>query len=64
MDNCPICSGQILRHINHHKIYWYCTHCHEKVPNFTRFLVSQKIHEVVTEEKRSYVTVKINYPTL
>ncbi|XHU96672.1 MAG: hypothetical protein ACQZ3N_04915 [cyanobacterium endosymbiont of Rhopalodia yunnanensis] len=52
MDNCPICSSKILRHINHHKIYWYCPHCHEKVPNFTRVLVSQKIHEVVNDEKR------------
>ncbi|WP_172582042.1 hypothetical protein [cyanobacterium endosymbiont of Rhopalodia gibberula] len=52
MNNCPICSSQILRHINHHQIYWYCPHCHEKVPNFTRVLVSQKIHEVVTDEKR------------
>ncbi len=35
MSNCPICSGLILRHISANKVYWYCTSCHQKVPNLT-----------------------------
>ena len=52
IDNCPVYSSQILQHINHHKIYWYCLHVYENVPDFTHVLVFQKILDVVTDKKR------------
>lgn len=29
---CPCCSYPLLRHIGLHEIYWYCSHCHQKMP--------------------------------
>ncbi|MBD2580659.1 hypothetical protein [Oscillatoria sp. FACHB-1406] len=33
MNNCPFCSGQMLRHISNRRIFWYCPSCHQEVPN-------------------------------
>ena len=35
LDNkplCPCCSYPLLRHISLYEIYWYCSHCHQKMP--------------------------------
>ncbi len=34
MNNCPCCSKKMLRHVSHNRIYWYCTSCHQEMPNF------------------------------
>jgi ribosomal protein L37AE/L43A len=28
---CPCCSHVLLRHIDSTGLYWYCSHCHEKM---------------------------------
>lgn len=33
MNNCPICSNDLLRHIGHGVIYWFCPHCWQELPN-------------------------------
>ncbi|MFM6189572.1 MAG: hypothetical protein ACKPEN_16670 [Planktothrix sp.] len=40
---CPCCSSILLRHIRPTGIYWYCSHCHQEMPNlFQSFRVSSK----------------------
>ncbi|MDJ0661932.1 MAG: hypothetical protein QNJ42_20965 [Crocosphaera sp.] len=29
---CPCCSYPLLRHISLNGVYWYCSHCHQKMP--------------------------------
>ncbi|EAZ92798.1 hypothetical protein CY0110_21917 [Crocosphaera chwakensis CCY0110] len=29
---CPCCSYNLLRHISLEGVYWYCSHCHQKMP--------------------------------
>ena len=45
MSKCPICSNLILRHISHNEIYWYCSHCHQKIPNLTSVKLSKLLKE-------------------
>lgn len=33
MNSCPCCSHQLLRHIRHQEIYWFCTSCRQEMPN-------------------------------
>ena len=33
MHTCPCCSESLLRHVRHSTIYWYCSHCHQEMPN-------------------------------
>lgn len=33
MNTCPCCSNQLLRHIRHQEIYWFCTSCRQEMPN-------------------------------
>ncbi len=56
MNSCPICSNLILRHVRQKEIYWYCSHCHQEVPNFTLML---KTMELRSNKKSLYFRDKI-----
>ncbi|MEB3336136.1 MAG: hypothetical protein VKJ46_01650 [Leptolyngbyaceae bacterium] len=32
MNFCPCCSEQLLRHVRHNSVYWFCTHCWQEMP--------------------------------
>ncbi len=32
MTNCPCCSNQMLRHIRHQRVYWFCRTCWQEMP--------------------------------
>lgn len=36
MNTCPCCSEVLLRHARHNKIYWFCTHCWQEMPNLSQ----------------------------
>jgi ribosomal protein L37AE/L43A len=31
--SCPCCSQPLLRHISYKKIYWFCSQCHQEMPD-------------------------------
>lgn len=33
MNNCPCCSGTLLKHWKQGKTYWYCGRCRQEMPN-------------------------------
>ncbi|WP_071809972.1 hypothetical protein [Lyngbya aestuarii] len=35
MNNCPCCSTNMLRHIRHSQVYWYCSNCKQEMPNLS-----------------------------
>ena len=35
MNDCPCCSGLLIRHIRHDGVYWFCPSCWQEMPNFT-----------------------------
>lgn len=37
MSSCPCCSSQLLRHIQYQEIYWFCSSCRQRMPNFQTF---------------------------
>ena len=47
MNNCPCCSAVMLRHIRHKKIYWYCSYCHQEMPN----IISVKNNQLLTNKE-------------
>ncbi|NJO41222.1 MAG: hypothetical protein HC769_16025 [Cyanobacteria bacterium CRU_2_1] len=28
--DCPYCSNRVIRHIQHHQIYWFCRNCWQR----------------------------------
>ena len=32
-NKCPCCSSSLLRHWQHNKMYWFCNHCRQEMPN-------------------------------
>lgn len=43
MNDCPCCSSSMLRHIDHNRVYWYCSHCHQEMPNFSLEIAHRKV---------------------
>lgn len=42
MNDCPCCSSSMLRHIEHNRVYWYCSYCHQEMPNFALEIAQNK----------------------
>lgn len=40
---CPCCSHSLLRHISSQRVYWYCRHCHQAMPNLSLELEANNI---------------------
>ncbi len=49
MVTCPYCSYQLLRHVRHGEIYWFCSHCWQEVPNLES--VSSFLNRVIDTTK-------------
>ncbi len=32
MNTCPCCSDPLLRHVRHGKVYLFCRHCWQEMP--------------------------------
>ncbi|MEB3210222.1 MAG: hypothetical protein VKL39_02660 [Leptolyngbyaceae bacterium] len=48
MNNCPCCSQTMLRHTRHGEIYWFCTYCHQEMPNLLMAIATTEHHRVQT----------------
>ncbi len=33
MNTCLCCQDKLLRHLSHHRSYWFCPTCHQEMPN-------------------------------
>ncbi len=47
MNSCPCCSSQLLRHARHNRVYWFCSHCWEEMPDLSEMVLrsSQPTHK-------------------
>ncbi|HLO51416.1 MAG TPA: hypothetical protein VK211_23590 [Kamptonema sp.] len=34
ISTCPCCSTTLLRHIRSQRVYWFCRHCYQEMPNY------------------------------
>ena len=32
-NTCCCCQGNLLRHLNRDRLYWFCPHCRQEMPN-------------------------------
>jgi len=58
MSICPYCSYSLLRHVRQGKIYWFCSHCWQEVPNFEA--LSSFIDRVIEPVDRRATKAPIN----
>lgn len=40
MNSCPCCSSQLLRHARHNRIYWFCSHCWQEMPDLSEMVLA------------------------
>lgn len=38
---CPCCSQPLLRHISCQRVYWFCSQCHQEMPDLKNLLKAQ-----------------------
>ena len=43
MNNCICCHDNLLRHINHHRVYWFCPSCHQEMPNIDKHMLDRRL---------------------
>lgn len=54
MNTCPCCSETLIRYIRKGGIYWYCSHCHQEMPNLSSMVIAQQ--EKAKLERMSHLT--------
>lgn len=68
---CPCCSQPLLRHISFKRIYWFCNHCYQEMPDVENLLetklaakhwITQTIKERYQSEERLYSSSTV-YPS-
>lgn len=42
MNSCPCCSSQLLRHARQNRIYWFCSHCWEEMPDLSEMILGDR----------------------
>lgn len=42
MNTCPCCSSQLLRHARQNRIYWFCSHCWEEMPDLSEMILGDR----------------------
>ncbi|MDJ0713428.1 MAG: hypothetical protein QNJ54_04310 [Prochloraceae cyanobacterium] len=59
MNNCPCCGTTLLRHINRTRLYWFCRHCWQEMPNFDSLRIINHYLSVKFEELPSLQKVSL-----
>jgi hypothetical protein len=60
MNSCPCCSSQLLRHARQNRVYWFCPHCWQEMPDLSEMVLgrSQRTHKLDSLVKLSALTPK------
>jgi ribosomal protein L37AE/L43A len=58
---CPCCSSTLLRHIRHTGVYWYCSRCHEEMPDLSLNLTEKNKEIVPLSSVKELPNFKFNY---
>lgn len=51
MPECPCCSEKLLRHVRQGKVYWFCTHCWQEMPDLTTVVYQSEKEPVLTGKR-------------
>ncbi|MEG4121380.1 hypothetical protein QUA43_28405 [Microcoleus sp. N9_B4] len=61
MNSCPCCSSQLLRHARHNRVYWFCSHCWQEMPDLSEMILG---HSTRTHKRDGLVKVANLTPKL
>jgi len=42
MNSCPCCSSKLLRHARHNRVYWFCSHCWQEMPDLSEMILGNR----------------------
>ena len=53
---CPCCSSVLLRHWRHNKVYWFCCHCRQEMPNLEAIACQSRY-----QKRKQTLTKKLSF---
>ncbi len=56
MPKCPCCAGNLLRHVRHGGIYWFCSHCWQEMPDLAS-KIEARSQEPSSKQKVAIVAI-------
>jgi hypothetical protein len=57
MNNCICCHDHLLRHINHHRVYWFCPTCYQEMPSIDASMLDYHLKRLdVKFQKKSILS--------
>ena len=61
MNSCPCCSSQLLRHARQNRVYWFCPHCWQEMPDLSEMVLgnSGRTRKLDSLVKLSALTPKL-----
>lgn len=42
MSSCVCCSNNLLRHIRDGRVYWFCSHCWQEMPELSEVIAARQ----------------------
>ncbi|MEG4810471.1 hypothetical protein QUA82_21740 [Microcoleus sp. F8-D3] len=61
MNSCPCCSSQLLRHARHNRVYWFCSHCWQEMPDLSEMILGNSAR---THKRDGLVKLPVLTPKL
>ncbi|MBE9044269.1 hypothetical protein IQ255_07620 [Pleurocapsales cyanobacterium LEGE 10410] len=55
MNSCICCHSRLLKHLNHHRAYWFCPTCHQEMPNINTLTANSRVQMRKTQPKSTLV---------
>ena len=59
MNSCICCHDRLLRHINHHRVYWFCPACHQEMPNMDIYMLNSHLKKLKAKMQNKSLVSKI-----
>ncbi len=59
---CPCCSQPLLRHISCQRVYWFCSQCHQEMPDLENLAETQFVPHWATQQIRVSKPLKKRLP--
>ncbi|HEY9848358.1 MAG TPA: hypothetical protein V6D28_02780 [Leptolyngbyaceae cyanobacterium] len=44
MSKCICCSNELVRHIRHSRVYWFCSHCWQEMPDLAEVIAARQAY--------------------
>lgn len=60
MIPCPCCAQPMVNHVHRSRVYWFCPHCHQEMPDLVNVMMTKRQHDRAQAEARCLSTLTLS----